>query len=162
MDLTEICYTYNISYNYIFLYGRKMVRFSYDYKGILINASSVNLCKKDEFGFSKGCFLSKGERASYGSSYSRVSYCSRPPTPAEKLEYQRKGEKIPDFSKPDLSHCAILIYGADAMRVGLRRQELLKSLVGAKAEEEKIEIKETVKETIKIEVDKTDSTDGDA
>ena len=40
------------------------------------------------------------------------------------------------FSKPDLSHCAILIYGADAMRVGLRRQELLKSLVGAKAEEE--------------------------
>ena len=40
------------------------------------------------------------------------------------------------FSKPDLSHCAILIYGADAMRVGLRRQELLKSLVGTKAEEE--------------------------
>ena len=38
------------------------------------------------------------------------------------------------FSKPDLSHCAILIYGADAMRVGLRRQELLKSIVGTKAE----------------------------
>jgi hypothetical protein len=76
----------------------------YDYKGIKIEASKVNLCEEDEFGFSKGCFLPKGEQASYGSYYRRgVSYCSRPPTPAEKLEYQRKGEEIPDFSKPDLT-----------------------------------------------------------
>jgi DNA polymerase-3 subunit delta len=34
------------------------------------------------------------------------------------------------FSKPDTSHIAILIYGADSMRVALRRQELLKALIG--------------------------------
>ena len=40
------------------------------------------------------------------------------------------------FSNPDASHTAILIYGADTMRVALRRQELLKSLIGDNAEEE--------------------------
>lgn len=40
------------------------------------------------------------------------------------------------FAKPDPSHCAILIYGGDSMRVALRRQELLKALVGDQAEEE--------------------------
>ena len=40
------------------------------------------------------------------------------------------------FTNPDTSHTAILIYGADAMRVALRRQELLKSLIGESAEEE--------------------------
>ena len=40
------------------------------------------------------------------------------------------------FTKPDTSHTAILIYGADTMRVALRRQELLKALIGDNAEEE--------------------------
>ena len=40
------------------------------------------------------------------------------------------------FSNPDANHTAILIYGADSMRVALRRQELLKSLIGENAEEE--------------------------
>ena len=40
------------------------------------------------------------------------------------------------FSNPDVNHTAILIYGADSMRVALRRQELLKSLIGDNAEEE--------------------------
>ena len=33
------------------------------------------------------------------------------------------------FSNPDVNQTAILIYGSDNMRVALRRQELLKSLV---------------------------------
>ena len=40
------------------------------------------------------------------------------------------------FSNPDANHTSILIYGADSMRVALRRQELLKSLIGDNAEEE--------------------------
>jgi DNA polymerase-3 subunit delta len=40
------------------------------------------------------------------------------------------------FTNPDTNHTAILIYGADNMRVALRRQELLKSLIGDNAEEE--------------------------
>jgi len=40
------------------------------------------------------------------------------------------------FSIPDVNHTAILLYGADSMRVALRRQELLKSLIGDNAEEE--------------------------
>jgi DNA polymerase-3 subunit delta len=40
------------------------------------------------------------------------------------------------FTNPETSHTAILIYGADAMRVALRRQELLKALIGDNAEEE--------------------------
>lgn len=40
------------------------------------------------------------------------------------------------FSKPDPSHFGILIYGADAMRVALKRQELILALVGDKGEEE--------------------------
>jgi len=40
------------------------------------------------------------------------------------------------FSNPDVNHTSILIYGADSMRVALRRQELLKSLIGDDAEEE--------------------------
>jgi DNA polymerase-3 subunit delta len=40
------------------------------------------------------------------------------------------------FSNPDVNHTAILIYGADSMRVALRRQELLKALIGDRAEEE--------------------------
>ena len=40
------------------------------------------------------------------------------------------------FTNPDTNHSAILIYGADTMRVTLRRQELLKALIGENAEEE--------------------------
>jgi len=40
------------------------------------------------------------------------------------------------FAKPDPNHCGILIYGGDSMRVALRRQEVIKALVGDKAEEE--------------------------
>ena len=40
------------------------------------------------------------------------------------------------FTNPDTSHAVILIYGADTMRVALRRQELLKALIGDNAEEE--------------------------
>ena len=40
------------------------------------------------------------------------------------------------FSNPDANHTSILIYGADSMRVALRRQELLKSLIGDNAEED--------------------------
>ena len=40
------------------------------------------------------------------------------------------------FGKPDTSKPGILIYGPDAMRVAMRRQELLKALVGAQGEEE--------------------------
>ena len=40
------------------------------------------------------------------------------------------------FTNPDNSHTAILIYGADTMRVALRRQELLNALIGDSAEEE--------------------------
>lgn len=40
------------------------------------------------------------------------------------------------FAKPDPGKAGLLIYGADAMRVALRRQETLKALVGEKGEEE--------------------------
>ena len=40
------------------------------------------------------------------------------------------------FTNPDNNHTAILIYGADTMRVTLRRQELLNALIGENAEEE--------------------------
>lgn len=40
------------------------------------------------------------------------------------------------FAKPDASRTGLLIYGSDAMRVALKRQEFLKNLLGANAEEE--------------------------
>ena len=40
------------------------------------------------------------------------------------------------FARPDPSRSGILIYGADAMRVALKRQQLLAALLGANAEEE--------------------------
>ena len=40
------------------------------------------------------------------------------------------------FAKPDASATGLLIHGADAMRVALRRQEVIKALVGPKGEEE--------------------------
>ncbi len=40
------------------------------------------------------------------------------------------------FAKPDPSKAGLLIFGSDAMRVALKRQELLKSLLGPNAEEE--------------------------
>ena len=48
-----------------------------------------------------------------------------------------KGDKANNyFTNPDTNHTVILIYGADTMRVALRRQELLKALIGENAEEE--------------------------
>jgi len=40
------------------------------------------------------------------------------------------------FAKPDPSRAGLLIYGADAMRVALRRQEVIRSLIGPQGEEE--------------------------
>lgn len=40
------------------------------------------------------------------------------------------------FSKPDANKTGLLIYGADAMRVALKRQQVLAALLGANAEEE--------------------------
>lgn len=40
------------------------------------------------------------------------------------------------FAKPDPNRTGLLIYGADAMRVALRRQEVIKALIGAEGEEE--------------------------
>ena len=40
------------------------------------------------------------------------------------------------LAKPDGRKSAILLYGMDAMRVSLKRQQLIKALVGAQAEEE--------------------------
>ncbi|NNE87398.1 MAG: DNA polymerase III subunit delta, partial [Silicimonas sp.] len=40
------------------------------------------------------------------------------------------------FAKPDASKTGLLIYGADAMRVALRRQEVIKALIGEAGEEE--------------------------
>jgi len=40
------------------------------------------------------------------------------------------------FAKPDPGLTGVLIYGADAMRVALKRQELIKALVGPQGEEE--------------------------
>ena len=40
------------------------------------------------------------------------------------------------FSKPDADKTGLLIYGADAMRVALKRQQVLAALLGANAEEE--------------------------
>ena len=40
------------------------------------------------------------------------------------------------FRAPDASRAGILIYGADGMRVALRRQELVKALLGPDAEAE--------------------------
>ncbi|PIB23090.1 DNA polymerase III subunit delta [Amylibacter kogurei] len=40
------------------------------------------------------------------------------------------------FAKPDPNHSGLLIYGADTMRVALRRQEVVKAIVGDKGEEE--------------------------
>ncbi len=40
------------------------------------------------------------------------------------------------FKKPDQTRAGILIYGADPMRVAIKRQELLKNLLGENAEEE--------------------------
>ncbi|MFT6674972.1 MAG: DNA polymerase-3 subunit delta [Sulfitobacter sp.] len=40
------------------------------------------------------------------------------------------------FSRPDPGKTGLLIYGSDLMRVALKRQEFLKSLLGANAEEE--------------------------
>ena len=40
------------------------------------------------------------------------------------------------FAKPDPTRTGILIYGGDAMRVALRRQEVIKGLIGPESEEE--------------------------
>ncbi|MEO1536850.1 MAG: DNA polymerase III subunit delta [Pseudomonadota bacterium] len=40
------------------------------------------------------------------------------------------------FSKPDSTATGLLIYGADAMRVALRRQEVIKALIGEAGEDE--------------------------
>ena len=40
------------------------------------------------------------------------------------------------FKSPDLSHAGALIYGADAMRVDFRRQEMMQAIAGDTAEEE--------------------------
>ncbi|MDD9923492.1 MAG: DNA polymerase III subunit delta [Boseongicola sp.] len=40
------------------------------------------------------------------------------------------------FKRPDTSKSGLLIYGADAMRVALRRQEVIKALIGENGEEE--------------------------
>lgn len=40
------------------------------------------------------------------------------------------------FAKPDPAKAGVLIYGSDAMRVSLRRQQLVKALVGPSGEEE--------------------------
>ena len=40
------------------------------------------------------------------------------------------------FAKPDRSKTGLLIYGSDAMRVAIKRQEFLKNLLGANAEKE--------------------------
>ena len=40
------------------------------------------------------------------------------------------------FAKPDPSVTGILIYGADAMRVALKRQDIIASLIGPSGEEE--------------------------
>ncbi|CUH50452.1 DNA polymerase III subunit delta [Ruegeria atlantica] len=40
------------------------------------------------------------------------------------------------FSRPDADKTGLLIYGADAMRVALKRQQVLAALLGANAEEE--------------------------
>lgn len=40
------------------------------------------------------------------------------------------------FAKPDHAKTGLLIYGADAMRVALRRQEVIKALIGQQGEEE--------------------------
>ncbi|MFT6222580.1 MAG: DNA polymerase-3 subunit delta, partial [Paracoccaceae bacterium] len=40
------------------------------------------------------------------------------------------------FAKPDTNRAAMLIYGQDAMRVALKRQEFLENLLGKSADEE--------------------------
>jgi len=40
------------------------------------------------------------------------------------------------FAKPDPSSTGLLIYGSDAMRVALRRQEVIKALIGPEGEDE--------------------------
>jgi DNA polymerase-3 subunit delta len=40
------------------------------------------------------------------------------------------------FAKPDPARTGLLIYGADAMRVALRRQEVIKALIGPEGEDE--------------------------
>ena len=40
------------------------------------------------------------------------------------------------FARPDADRAGLLIYGADAMRVALRRQEVIKALIGPQGEEE--------------------------
>ena len=40
------------------------------------------------------------------------------------------------FAKPDPSKTGLLIYGIDAMRVSLKRQQVVKALLGPSAEEE--------------------------
>lgn len=45
-------------------------------------------------------------------------------------------EAVSYFSKPDPNKTGLLIYGADAMRVALRRQEVIKALVGPNGDDE--------------------------
>lgn len=40
------------------------------------------------------------------------------------------------FKKPDLKRTGLLIYGSDAMRVALKRQDVIKALIGPKGDEE--------------------------
>ena len=45
-------------------------------------------------------------------------------------------DAIRHFANPDRSIAGTLIYGADAMRVALKRQELIANLIGSKGEAE--------------------------
>jgi DNA polymerase-3 subunit delta len=40
------------------------------------------------------------------------------------------------FARPDAARPGLLIYGADGMRVALRRQQVIKALIGPQGEEE--------------------------
>ena len=40
------------------------------------------------------------------------------------------------FAKPDPTRAGLLIYGPDAMRIAMRRQEVIAALVGKQGEEE--------------------------
>lgn len=46
------------------------------------------------------------------------------------------GQAAAFLAKPDAGKSAILLYGMDSMRVALKRQQVIKALVGAQAEEE--------------------------
>lgn len=45
-------------------------------------------------------------------------------------------DAVPYFAKPDPASTGLLIYGADGMRVALRRQEVIRALIGPQGEDE--------------------------